>query len=103
MKRSRTNARVRRDTVRQVLAVALLLGMVGFAVAGPSGIVAWSDSQKQLDQRQVEIARLTGERDQLRNKVDLLDPRHTDTDFAGELVRNRLNVVHKDDRVMLLH
>jgi cell division protein FtsB len=102
MKRSRTDPRVKRDAMRQMLAVALLLAMAGFAVAGPSGIVTWSDSQKRLDQRQAEIAQLTKERDQLRNKVDLLDPRHTDTDFAGELVRNRLNVVHKDDRVMLL-
>ena len=42
------------------------------------------------------------ERDDLRNRVTLLDPRHADPDLAGELLRSNLNVVHPDEMVMLL-
>jgi hypothetical protein len=32
----------------------------------------------------------------------LLDPRHADSDLAGELLRRNLNVVHPDEMVMLI-
>jgi cell division protein FtsB len=53
--------------------------------------------------RQAELVRLRAERDQLKNRVGLLDPRHVDPDLAGELMRRDLNVVHPDEVVMLLH
>lgn len=79
-----------------------LLLMGGVAVAGPSGLLAWSENLHRLDLRDAEIAALTHERDQLRNRVDLLNPRHADPDLAGELLRSNLNVAHPDEMVMLL-
>ncbi|MDE8653856.1 septum formation initiator family protein [Novosphingobium sp. H3SJ31-1] len=87
----------------QGLALACLLVMGGFLLAGPSGLIAWSENQQMLEQRRTEIARLTFERDALRNRVNLLDPRHADPDLAGELLRSDLNVAHPDEMVMLLH
>ena len=72
------------------------------AVAGPSGILAWGENARLLEQREHEVVVLKAERDELRNRVDLLDPRHTDPDLAGELLRSNLNVVHPDEMVMLL-
>ena len=56
-----------------------------------------------LAQRQNELKQIQAERDELRNRVALLDPRHVDPDMAGQLLRSNLNVVHPDEMVMLLN
>ena len=76
--------------------------MGGFAVAGPSGLLAWSENQRMLVTRGAEVKALRAERDELRNRVGLLDPRHADPDLAGELLRRNLNVLHPDEMVMIL-
>lgn len=80
-----------------------LLLMGGLSLAGPSGLIAWSDNNALLAERQKEIQQLTLERAELGNRVALLDPSHVDPDIAGELLRKNLNVVHPDEMVMLLH
>lgn len=82
--------------------MACLLLMGGFAIFGPSGVLAWGENQRLLAQRNTELAKLSTERDELRNRVALLDPRHADPDLTGELLRSNLNVVHPDEMVMLL-
>lgn len=77
--------------------------MGGLALAGPSGLVAWSDNNRLLAERQNEVQQLTAERAMLQNRVALLDPRHVDPDLAGELLRKNLNVVHPDEMVMMVH
>jgi cell division protein FtsB len=52
--------------------------------------------------RRAEVKALTDERDTLRNRVALLNPRGIDPDLAGELLRKDLNVVHPDEVVILL-
>jgi cell division protein FtsB len=91
-----------RESVTQGVALACLLLLAGIALAGPSGVLAWGENQRLLQQRQQEITRLTIERDELRNRVALLDPRNADSDLAGELLRRNLNVVHPDEMVMLI-
>jgi cell division protein FtsB len=103
MKRSRTEPRVKRDSARQALALVALVAMGAFAVAGPSGIMAWGENQRLLEQRRVDIVRLGAERDALKNKVNLLDPNHPNSDFVAELARERLNVMDRDDKVMVIH
>lgn len=83
-------------------ALLLLLAIAGFAVAGPTGLLAWSENATALEQREHEIARLTAERNALRNRVKLLDPEATDPDLASELVREQLGVIHEDDVVITL-
>lgn len=90
----------RRGGRAQALALICLLVMGGLAIAGPSGLLAWSENLRLLDQRQARLAALTGERDALENKVDLLHPDHADPDMVGELLRSRLNVVHPDEVVI---
>lgn len=84
----------------EIFALAILLVLAGLAIAGPSGLLAWSDNLRLRDQRQAQLAQLTKERDALRNRVRLLDPKHADPDLAGQLVRSQLNVVHPDEVVI---
>lgn len=88
--------------ITQSLALGCLLLLGGMALAGPSGLLAWSENNRLLAQHQKELAQLVIQRDELKNRVALLDPRHADPDLAGELLRSNLNVVHPDEMVMLL-
>lgn len=100
MGNSRRDPKLPRESLAQTVALVALLVIGGLAIAGPSGILAWSENARMLDQRQEELAMLTQQRDELRNKVDLLDPRHADPDLVGELLRSNLNVAHPDELVI---
>lgn len=86
----------------QGLALALLLLMGAYVIAGPSGIISWGENQRLLEQRREKLAELKLKRDRVRNRVELLDPQHVDPDLAGELLRENLNVARSDEMVMLL-
>ncbi|MED5545353.1 MULTISPECIES: septum formation initiator [Novosphingobium] len=82
--------------------MAALLLMGAFAVAGPSGLLAWGENQRVLEQRRTSLVDLQDKRDRLRNRVNLLAPDHVDPDLAGELLRSNLNVARPDEKVLLL-
>jgi cell division protein FtsB len=84
------------------LALGALLLLAGLAVAGPTGLLAWSENAAALQAREAEIARLTAKRDALRNRVMLLDPEAADPDLASELVREQLGVMREDEVVITL-
>jgi cell division protein FtsB len=92
-----------KDSLTQGLALCILLVLLAWVVAGPSGLLAWGENHRLLAQREQEISRLAAERDALRNRVALLDPRHVDPDLASELLRKNLNVAHPDEVIMLVH
>jgi cell division protein FtsB len=92
----------RREKSSQLLALGILLLLGGMALAGPGGLLAWGENSALLEQRQAQIAQLVAERDQLKNRVELLDPDSADPDLSGELVRSKLNVLHPDEVVVLL-
>jgi cell division protein FtsB len=102
MKRRGSEPRFAKDRVSRIVGIGCLLLMAGWSIAGPSGLLAWSENLRQLDDRQKQVEHLTAQRDELRNRVALLDPRHADPDLAGELLRSNLNVVHPDEMVMML-
>ena len=102
MQRGHVNPVLKRQSRVQAAALGALLLIGGLAVVGPSGLLAWSENLRQLDQRQKELQQIRQERDDLRNRVALLDPHNTDSDLAGELLRRDLNVVHQDEMVMVL-
>jgi len=102
MRKKTHHPKLARESVTQMLALCCLLVMLAVAVAGPSGLLAWGENQHLLSEREQEIRRLSTERDQLRNRVALLDPGHTDPDLAGELLRKNLNVAHPDEMIMML-
>jgi cell division protein FtsB len=87
---------------KQLLALFALLLLAGFAIGGPTGVLAWSENLTALDQREAQIAQLTEKRDALRNRVMLLDPDAADPDLASELVREQLGVMREDEVVITL-
>lgn len=91
-----------RDRLTQGVALLALLMLGGMAILGPSGLLAWGDNLRLLDQRRAQIAKLSHERNELKMQVDALNPNKADPDFVGELIRKDLNVVHPDEVVILL-
>ncbi len=98
----RHDANIARGRLVQGLSLAVIVMMGFYAVAGPSGVIAWGENQRMLEQRRSKLSQMTLERERLRNRVGLLDPSRTDPDLAGELLRSNLNVARSDEMVMLL-
>ncbi|WP_345719854.1 FtsB family cell division protein [Qipengyuania sphaerica] len=86
----------------QNAALIVLLVLGGLAIAGPSGLLSWSENLRLLDQRKAQLTAVQAERTALKNKVELLHPDHADPDMVGELLRSQLNVVHPDEVVIKL-
>lgn len=101
---------VKRKPVSDVLRAAIapgfallaLLVIGGYALLGPTGILAWGEYRQRIEIRQTELASLKAERDSLRNRVNLLDPNNVDPDLASELLRKNLNVAHPDELIVPL-
>ena len=91
------------ERVTQALALFFLLAMGAWVLLGPSGLMAWSENSRLLGERQKELQQLTVQRDEIKNRVALLDPNHVDPDLTGQLLRANLNVVHPDEMVMMLN
>lgn len=90
------------ENLKQWSALVLLLLLTGFAIAGPTGLLAWRENAQVLEVRKGEIASLTEQRNALRNRVDLLDPEGADPDLVSELVREELGVVRPDEIIITL-
>ena len=102
MSRSSLFKSVPKEQVRQGLALALLLVIAALAIAGPTGLLAWNDNAKLLEQREAQISALSEKKKELHNRVELLDMDSADPDLVGELLRENLNVVHPDEVVITL-
>ena len=100
MRRGGIISRLPPDQVKQGFALAGLLALTALAIAGPTGLLSWSENATLLEQRQAQIQILTEQRDELRNRVAMLDPEGADPDLVGELLRKNLNVVHPDEVVI---
>jgi len=92
----------KREKRIQLLALAWLLMLGALALAGPFGLLSWSEKSAVLELRSAQIAELQHDAAVLANKVDLLDPDHVDPDLASELVRHNLYVAHRDEYVIEL-
>ena len=92
--------------IRRAAAPALALIIVGtfagHAIAGPNGLLAWGGYNRDLQERKAELAQLDAERQRLRHRSSLLDPRKADPDIAEELVRRDLGLVRPDEVIIPL-
>lgn len=84
------------------ISLVALLVIAAYALLGPTGVLAWGDYRQRLEVQKVELTRLHEQRDALRNRVRLLDPRAVDPDLVSELVRRELNVAHPDEIIVPL-
>lgn len=97
----RSEPKLAKEGLTQAFALGCLLIMGGWVLFGPSGLLAWSENNHLLVERQKELAQLTAQRNELKNRVALVDPSHVDPDMAGQLLRSNLNVVHPDEVVLI--
>ena len=92
--------------IRRAALPALALIIVGtfggHAIAGPNGLLAWGGYHRDLEERQAELAKLEAERDALRHRSALLDPRKADPDLGEELIRRDLGLVRSDEVIIPL-
>jgi cell division protein FtsB len=84
------------------LALVVVGTFAGHAVAGPNGLLAWGGYHRDLQERRAELAKLEAERDQLKHRSALLNPRKADPDLADEMVRKDLGLVRPDEVILPL-
>jgi cell division protein FtsB len=90
---------------RALLPAVVLIVMAffgGYAVLGPNGVLAYGQYKRQLAVKQAQYAQLDKQRSVLKNRVELLDPKHVDPDMADELTRKQLGVVAPDEVILPL-
>jgi cell division protein FtsB len=92
-----------KERLTQALALACLLVMGAWITIGPSGILAWSENSRLLADREKQLQQIMAQRDVLKNRVALLDPAHVDPDLSSQLMRSDLNMIHPDEKVLLLN
>ena len=100
--REKRNIGLIRRAFWPALALLVVGNFAGYAVAGPNGLLAWGGYNRDLGERKVELAQLQTEREQLRHRSGLLDPRKADPDIADELVRRDLGLVRPDEVIVPL-
>jgi cell division protein FtsB len=91
-----------RRAAMPALALVIVGTFAGHAVAGPNGLLAWSGYHRDLEARRVELAKLEAERDRLRHRSALLNPKKADPDLADEMVRKDLGLVRPDEVILPL-
>src|SRR5678815_1963145 len=91
-----------RRSVLPALALVVVGTFAGHAVAGPNGLLAWGGYHRDLEQRKTELASLVAERDQLRHRSALLNPKKADPDLADEMVRKDLGLVRPEEVILPL-
>lgn len=100
---SRSN-RNRKLVVRRrgLVPFAALAVIAGLAIAGPSGVLAWTEAHQLKQHRSEQLAALRAEKEALEHRVTLLDAAGADPDLVSELIRKNLNVVHPDEVVIMM-
>ncbi|HET9354878.1 MAG TPA: septum formation initiator family protein [Sphingomicrobium sp.] len=92
--------------IRRAALPALALIIVGtfggHAIAGPNGLLAWGGYNRDLGERRAELAKLEAERDSLRHRSALLNPKKADPDLGEELIRRDLGLVRTDEVIIPL-
>lgn len=101
MTRTRSVTNILRSAAAPALAILVIANFAGYALLGPNGLFAWGDYARLHDQRQIELAQLSEERDRLANRVTLLNPDSVDPDFADELVRRNTGQVREDEHIVI--
>lgn len=80
-----------------------LTAVVYFAyhtVEGDRGVLAWMRLHAQLDEAELQLAKVTTDRQELEHRVLLLRPDHLDPDMLEERARAMLNMGHDGEQVI---
>ena len=92
--------------IRRAALPALMLIIIGsfagHAVAGPNGLFAWGGYHRDLAARRAELASLQTERDRLKHRSALLNPKSADPDLGEEMIRKDLGLIRPDEVIVPL-
>ena len=92
--------------IRRAALPALMLIIIGsfagHAVAGPNGLLAWGGYHRDLAARRAELASLQSERDRLKHRSALLNPKSADPDLGEEMIRKDLGLIRPDEVIVPL-
>ena len=101
MSHGRQFAKLLRSAIAPAVAILVVALFAGNALFGSNGLFAYGDYQRQLVERRAELKALEEERQQLENRVALLNPKGADPDYADELVRRQTMQIREDEVVIL--
>ena len=102
MERRKNSLGLIRRAAMPALALVVVGTFAGHAVAGPNGLLAWGGYHRDLQERRIELAQLEAERDRLRHRSALLNPKKADPDLADEMVRKDLGLIRPDEVILPL-
>lgn len=92
--------------LRRALLPALCLAIgayfVNHAVSGSSGLIALDEIRTRKAELLAERRAIEARRAMLEQRIALLDPAGADPDYADELVRRELGVIHPDEIIVPL-
>ena len=95
-----------RHRFRAIIFPAFGICAVGYfayhLVHGDRGLVAWHGLQQQVAASRLEAAAVREEREQLEQRVELLNPKSVDRDMVDEWSRRLLNYGLPNERVIPL-
>ena len=91
-----------RRAAMPALALIIVGTFGGHAIAGPNGLLAWGGYNRDLQERRAELKQLEAERDALRHRSALLNPKKADPDLGEELIRRDLGLVRSDEVIIPL-
>lgn len=103
MKRARHLWNMLGSAATPALAMIVVAFFGGYALFGANGVLAGFEYRQMLEKRQAELALLQKERDEVANRVALLDPKKANPDLVDELVRRELGLAHPDEVIIPLN
>ena len=90
-----------RQRFRAIMGPLIGLGAVGYfayhTVEGDRGVLAWMHLRDDIVDAELQLAKVTSERQQLEHRVLLLRPDHLDPDMLEERARAMLNMGRADE------
>ncbi len=92
-----------RSVITPALALIIIAFFGGYALFGANGILSGFEYRQMLEKRQTELVLIQKEKNELANRVTLLDPRHANPDLVDELTRRDLGLVHPDEVIIPLN
>lgn len=98
-----TFARTLRRAAAPAIALIAMAFFGGYAIIGSNGVLAYGNYKRQLVKQQAVFAQLDKQRAAIKNRVSLLDPDHANPDMVDQVTREKLNVIHPDEVVIVKH
>lgn len=93
--------RIARHAAWQVLGMGVLTYFVYHAIYGDRGFIAQSRLQSEIQQAELVLEQVRGERTEMEHRASLLRPDSLDPDMLDERARLLLNYTRPDELVIL--